>query len=92
MKHLKLYFIMLYWHTYLTLKTDWYFVKGKALYAFCYLILYPSVFLVGSTRYVAFVERLSEEFQHDLQAHRERAAEKNTELANRSEELLKKVD
>ena len=89
MKHLQLYLIMLYWHTYLTLKTDWYFVKGKALYAFCYLILYPSVYLVGSTSYIAFVERLSEEFQHDLQVHRDRTAEKHTELANRSDRLKK---
>ena len=62
---------------------------GKTLYSFCYLILYPSVYLVGTTCYVAFVERLSNEFQATLQVHRDRTAEKYTGLAKRIEELLK---
>jgi len=87
MKHLKLYFIIRLWQIYLTLKTDWYFVKGKLLYTSCYTFSPIGVLLVGGERYVASVVRICEWFQYNLQIHKARVADKTAELANRSDRL-----
>lgn len=91
MQGLKLYWILTYWKIYLTLSRDVLWIRNKLTMYFC-IALIPSVPFVGVERYKTFTSKLATKSVGRIEKHDQKAEEKYTELAERAEKYIKRME
>ena len=91
MQGLKLYWILTYWKIYLTLSRDVLWIRNKLTMYFC-IALIPLVPFIGMERYKSFTSKLAEKSVGRIEKHDVKAEAKYTELAERAEKYIKRME